>query len=278
MKIIEQFLCGKTGDENLNEDRIAVTEHFVALMDGATSRGGQPLAGKTLGRFASETVAAAIAALDPHSTARDAVDTLSRILRDKTEDAARAENRDFAADWSAPATAVIVYSRARQEVWRVADSTFIVDGGEPNMRFFAQERTWCDLRRGWLQAQMVRGYSTEDLLENDRSWELIGNLIGELKVFANSDHAMAHPYGYGVINGAHVPDRYVEVFDAAGAGEIVFASDGYPEVLPTLDATERALARTIADDPLMYKIHPQVKGVRKGWQSYDDRSYIRFSV
>lgn len=278
MQIIEQFLAGKTGVEDINEDRIAVSENFIGLFDGATNRGGAVLGGKTFGRFAAETVAEALLHLPADITARAAIDSLSATLHDRTRQEAEKESVDFQHEWSAPSTAVLIYSKARQEIWRVADSTFIVNGGDANMRFFAQERTWCDLRRAWLQAQMVRGMSEADLLADDKSWELLTPLIGALKVFANSEHAMAHPYGFGVINGSHVPDRYVEVFDAADAREIVFASDGYPEVLPTLAQTEESLRKAIAQDPLMYKIYPQVKGVRKGWQSYDDRSYIRFSV
>lgn len=278
MQIIEQFLCGKTGNEDINEDRISVSDNFIGLFDGATNRGGAVLGGKTFGRFASETVAEALAHLPTDITARAAIDSLSATLHDRTHEEAEKEGKDFEHEWSAPSTAVLIYSKARQEIWRVADSTFIVNGGEANMRFFAQERTWCDLRRAWLQAQMVRGATEADLIADDKSWELLTPLIGSLKVFANSEHSMAHPYGFGVINGGHVPDRYVEVFDASDAREIVFASDGYPEVLPTLGDTEESLRKTIAQDPLMYKIHPQVKGVRKGWQSYDDRSYIRFTI
>lgn len=278
MQIIEQFLAGKTGRDDINEDRIAVTDHFVGLFDGATNRGGSQLSGKPLGRFASETVAAALGDMPADIDARGAIDFLTETLDSKTRTQAESEGYDFSQDWSAPATAALIYSKARGEIWRVADSTFIVDGGDANMRFFAQERVWCDLRRAWLQAQMVRGMSESDLLADDKSWELLTPLIGALKVFANSDHAMAHPYGFGVINGSHVPDRYVEVFDAEGAKEIVFASDGYPEVRATLDDTETALRHTLTADPLMYKLHPQVKGVRQGWQSYDDRSYIRFTV
>lgn len=278
MQIIEQFLCGKTGNEDINEDCITVGDHFIGLFDGATNRGGAVLAGKTFGRFAAETVADALQHLPADITARAAIDSLSATLHDRTRIEAEKEGKDFEHEWSAPSTAVLIYSKARKEIWRVADSTFIVNGGDANMRFFAQERTWCDLRRAWLQAQMVRGMSEADLIADDKSWELLTPLIGALKVFANSEHAMAHPYGFGVINGSHVPDRYVEVFDASDAREVVFASDGYPAVRASLHDTEEALRKTIAQDPLMYKIHPQVKGVRKGWQSYDDRSYIRFTV
>lgn len=278
MQIIEQFLAAKTGNENANEDCIVVSDHFIGLFDGATNRGGSLLDGKSLGRFAADTVAAALIDLPADITARAAMDSLTATLREQTELAAAKSGHDFSQDWFAPTTAALIYSKARREIWRVADSTFIVNGGEPNMRFFAQERTWCDLRRAWLQAQMVRGASEADLIADDQSWDILMPLIGALKVFANSDHAMAHPYGFGVINGSPVPDRYVEVFDAIDAREIIFASDGYPDVRATLAETEEALRRTIAQDPLMYKIHPQVKGVRQGWQSYDDRSYIRFTI
>lgn len=278
MQIIEQFFAGKSTNEDLNEDAIAVTDDFIALMDGATNRAGSTLEGKTLGRFAAETVADAVATLSPDMTAREAVDQLTDILAARTAAAAQAENRNLAEDWSAPSTTVLIYSRARREIWRVADSSFLVDGGPANMRFFVQEKVWCDLRRVLLQVQMVRGHTVEDLLQHDTSWEVLTGLIAQSKVFMNSDHAMAHPYGYGVINGTPVPDRYVEVFDAAEAREIVFASDGYPEPLPTLAASEAALARVLAEDPLMYKIFPQTKGVRAGNRSYDDRSYIRFQV
>ena len=278
MQVIEQFLAGKAGDEAINEDRIAVTDHFVGLFDGATNRGGATLAGVPLGRFAAQTVAEGLSHLPADSDGRGAIDFLSAYLRQRTEAQSALENRDAIEDWTAPSTAALIYSRARREIWRVSDSTFIVDGGPPQMRFFAQERTWCDLRRAWLQGQMVMGKTEAELLDNDGSWDLLTPLIKSFKLFANNDHTMAHPFGFGVVNGAHVPDRYVEVFEAEGAREIVFASDGYPEVFPTFEATETALRHTLQQDPLMYRIHPQVKGMRKGWQSFDDRSYIRFTV
>ena len=278
MQVIEQFTQGKTGDDSLNEDNIIVTEDFIAVLDVATSRRGLTLRGMGNGRFAAQVVGAEIAALPPEIEARAAVDHLSEMLMREASAAAEAEGRPFAHTWDYPATALLVYSRARKEIWRVADSTFIVDGEPPHYRFFAQERTWCDLRRAWLQAQLSKGLSVEQLLENDGSWELLSPLIGELKIFANNDGVHSAPYGYGVINGHRVPDRCVEVYRAPDAKEIVFASDGYPEVLATLPLTEKALLDVVAQDPLMYRLQPQVKGVRKGWVSFDDRSYIRFSV
>ena len=69
MKVIEQFTRGKSGDEAKNEDRIAVTDDFIALFDGVTSRAGFLLKGVSTGRFAvdvlSETLGKIPAGISP---------------------------------------------------------------------------------------------------------------------------------------------------------------------------------------------------------------------
>lgn len=271
MKIIEQFSCSKTGDDGRNEDSIAVTPHFVGVFDGVTSRTGVALAGMSTGRFAALTLAAALEKLRPDIAGPDAVQSLNATLKERAADAAVQEGKAFADSWSHPAAALLVWSRARREIWRVADSTFLLDGA-PNYKTFPQEQTLAELRRAFLCAKIAKGATEKELLDNDITWDLVTPIIAELKIFANYDG----PFGYGVLNGAPVPPAHIEVFSAAGAGEIVLASDGYPEVFPTLEATEKDLKRIVADDPLMYRLHPQVKGVKKGHVSFDDRSYIRF--
>ena len=63
MQVIEEFTQSKTGDDSLNEDKIVVTDYFIAVLDGVTSRRGQMLQGMTNGRFAVHTIAAEIARL-----------------------------------------------------------------------------------------------------------------------------------------------------------------------------------------------------------------------
>lgn len=271
MKIIEQFTEGKAGPGDLNDDFISVSDNFIAVIDGATSRAGHTLKGLPNGQFASRTVAAGLQTLDKDISARDAVNELTRILLSEAESAAAAEKKVLREVWDFPAAALLVYSAARKEIWRVADSTFVLDGA-PHYVTFPQEKTWCELRRAYLCAQIARGKNETELRDHDPTWELLTPLIAECKVFANYDG----PYGYGVINGTKVPDCHVQVHSAGDAKEIIFASDGYPDVEPTLADTERKLNTILRDDPLMYKIHPQVKGVKKGHVSFDDRSYIRF--
>ena len=273
MKIIEQFTQGKTGDETKNEDCIAVTNDFIAVFDGVTSRAGFTLKGGSTGCFASRLLTEELKKLPAETDAHTAVAALNKTLKEKSEAAAKEEGNEFPEIWSWPAAALLVYSRAKKEIWRVADSTFVVDG-KANYKFFPQEQTVADLRRAFLCAKIAKGMTEAQLLDDDISWDLITPIIRELKIFANYDG----PFGYGVLNGSLIPRTHIEVFPAPAAKEIILASDGYPEVFGTLAETESVLKKIVAADPLMYKLHPQVKGVKKGHLSFDDRSYIRFTL
>ncbi|MDE1151552.1 MAG: hypothetical protein PW788_03360 [Micavibrio sp.] len=271
MQIIEQFTQGKAGTNDLNEDRIAIGPNFIAVLDGATSRAGHTLRGLSNGMFAAKVVGDALEHLPKDIDARAAIDSLTATLLAETRAAAKEEGRELTEVWSFPAAALLVYSVARREIWRVADSTFVIDG-RANCKTFPQERTWCELRRAYLCAELARGKNEEQLRDHDPTWDVLTPLIANFKVFANYDG----PYGYGVINGSTIPDVHVEVYPAAHATEIIFASDGYPEVESTHAATEKYLLQLVKDDPLMYNLQPQVKGVKRGHVSFDDRTYLRF--
>ncbi len=271
MQIIEQFICGKSGDGRLCEDKIVITPDFIAVLDGATSRQGLTLGGWSNGRFAAEVLAVGIENLPAGATAKEAVVSLTRQLRHASEAAADREGKGFSEIWSWPAAAGLFYSKARREIWRVADSSFI-NAGKANYRVFPQEEVWSQLRRAFIFSRLARGESEESLQARDPSWDVLTPLIAEFKVFANH----AGEYGYGVFNGFDIPDMHIEVFPADITQDIIFASDGYPEIFPTLAETEAQLEGILAEDPLLYKRCPQVKGVKTGHLSFDDRSYIRF--
>jgi hypothetical protein len=270
MKIIEQFTAGKAGPD-ANEDKLTVGDDFIGVFDGVTSRQGNTLRGVSTGRFAAGVLAEALHKLPKDIEGPAAVNSLNATLLAEAKKAGAEEGKEFKEIWSYPAAALLVYSRARKEIWRVADSTFVLKG-KPHYRSFPQEETWAQLRRAFICAKLARGMTEQELLDDDPSWPLLTPIISELKIFANH----AGPFGYGVLNGSPVPAIHIEVFSAKDAGEIIFASDGYPEVFGTLDETESHIAKVLAEDPLMYKLYPQVKGVKKGHVSFDDRTYIRF--
>ena len=84
---------------------------------------------------------------------------------------------------------------------------------------------------------------------------------------------------YAVIDGARIPEEHVRILTLDfQPKEIVLASDGYPFLHPTLEDSETALARQLADDPLNIGTFQATKGCMKGNNSFDDRAYIRFKV
>ena len=60
--------------------------------------------------------------------------------------------------------------------------------------------------------------------------------------------------------------------------EVVLASDGYPQLHPTLEETEEALALQLRHDPLMVSTCRATKPLIAGNLSFDDRSFLRILV
>ena len=81
---------------------------------------------------------------------------------------------------------------------------------------------------------------------------------------------------FSVIDGFPIPTDKVRVIDVSNATEIVLATDGYPFLHPTLSESEEALARLLSEDPLCISQFKATKGLMRGNQSFDDRTYIRF--
>ena len=88
----------------------------------------------------------------------------------------------------------------------------------------------------------------------------------------------ARMYKVRVLDGFFEDMSSIKIIDVPdNAQEIVLASDGYPELLPTLEESERALKEILAEDPLFILRHKSTKGLQKGNNSFDDRAYIRFN-
>jgi glycerophosphoryl diester phosphodiesterase len=267
MKVIETFTAGKTGDETLNEDKIALTPDFIAVIDGVTSKTAATIMGKKGGRFAAETVAAAISDLQPDIDARDAVAFLSARLRDAVREATGASAGE------SPACCLAVYSRARRQVWRLCDVSVMIDG-QAHLARMAVDEVVSAARALMIGLLLQKGETVESLRADDLSRAAILPFLQGQHLLAN------HPAAgnaYGVLNGAAVPEKFINIIDARDAREIALATDGYPSIRPTLAESEAYLARVLREDPLLYKLHPSTKGWQAGNLSFDDRAYIRFA-
>ena len=84
---------------------------------------------------------------------------------------------------------------------------------------------------------------------------------------------------YAVIDGFPIPQQLVPVITLDfQPWEIVLASDGYPFLAPTLAETEALLEEQRKNDPLNIGKFKATKAFVEGNNSFDDSSYIRFTV
>jgi glycerophosphoryl diester phosphodiesterase len=82
------------------------------------------------------------------------------------------------------------------------------------------------------------------------------------------------------MDGFPIDDEGIHIVDVGDSvKEVILASDGYPDLYPTLQETERNLREIIAQDPMLVGVrHRSTKGVLKGAESFDDRTYLRIRL
>lgn len=270
MKLIEEFICGKKNDPALCEDMIVTTPDFMAVIDGATSKSCSEMAGKSGGRFAAEIMARAIETLPADMHGKDAMRQLSGILI-----AATRAHMPVTDKVEKPCCSLAIYSRIRREVWRVGDIGILLDDAA-YMAVKDVDDVTSRARAMMIETLLAQGKTVAELQEHDTGRDFIFPLLQQQHHFANrADDCV---FGYGVMNGDDIPERYIEIMPAADTKEIVLASDGYPVLHQTHAETEKALQAILRDDPLLYKEYPSTKGLEKGLVSFDDRSYLRFAI
>lgn len=262
--IVERFTASKSGVETDNEDRICVTDAFAAVVDGVTSQRLPGDAPSPVG-LAADSVCRAIEQLPPDCGVRHAVQALSAAVRGV-----------YAGTQQRPAAAVVLFSRARREIWSVGDCRYLA-GTTRHEPELGVDRLMAELRSFVLHAELAQGRDVESLRRDDAGRDTIEPLMQRQRLFANAE--APSPWGYGVINGDCVPERLVHMFSVPQqVGWIVLASDGYPSIRPTLLGSEAALATIVRDDPLCIRLCVGTKAVAPGASAFDDRSYLRLRV
>jgi hypothetical protein len=171
---------------------------------------------------------------------------------------------------------VLIASAALREIWRVGNSTFTV-AGEWFPQPWVLSEVPARMRATYLKALLREGStSVEHVRREDPGSALIAPLLRVEHVFRNA--VDVGDLAYAAIDGREVPRELIERVAIPAGAEVVFASDGYPRIKPTLAETEAYLKQSLAEDPLRIGRHPEVRGVAAGRESYDDRAYLRFSL
>ena len=267
VEIIEQKSISKTGIEANNEDGIFISENYIAVVDGATSKDSNLYEGRTGGQVVRDIILDSLAKLSGNETAEEGV----RIIQSEIENRFSAE-RFFHACASA-----VIFNVKKRCIWMVGDCQACVNGKKYTNNKIIDDIT-SHARAMVLEAFVMDGNPESEILKNDIGREMIMPFLKLQRKFENKPGY----FGYPVFNNVEMPDEILHSkivnIEVAENSEIVLASDGYPELKPTLKESEEELAKIIAADPLCFKTYFSTKGLRKNNVSFDDRTYIRFKA
>ena len=290
MKIIESCIIGKKSQEAC-EDGMVITDDFIAVIDGSTSKTPKHLnPDMKNGKYAMMLISEYIREeLKADASVDDFCQGVTAYIYNKVYEKLGVEERLKEHPEERLTASAILYSRTRNEVWMVGDCQAIIDGklyenGKPYEQKIARKRVELieqDLSPAEARKQIEPLLIKAMLSGQNQNYTVIDGfpIYREgVKVVSVSDSCSVQD---SVPASDSVPCS--DSVSASGtffvsSSEIVLASDGYPFLEPTLAASEAALAEQIANDPQNIHSFIATKGIVEGNKSFDDRTYIRFSV
>ena len=288
MKIIESSIIGKKSPEAC-EDGMVVTDDFIAVIDGSTSKTPKHLnPDMKNGRYAMMLISEYIREeLKADASVDDFCQGVTAYIYNKVYEKLGVEERLKEHPEERLTASAILYSRTRNEVWMVGDCQAIIDGklyenGKPYEEKIARKRV----------ELIEQGLSPAEARKQIEPLLIKAMLSGQNQTYTVIDGFPIYREGVKIVSvsdSSSVQDSVpasdsVPCSDSASASdtipssssEIVLASDGYPFLKPTLAASEAALAEQIANDPQNIRSFIATKGIVEGNKSFDDRTYIRF--
>ena len=266
IKILETFKQGKINQE-LCEDAFFISDAYVAVIDGVTSKSDFRYEGKTTGKLAEEIIYRVFETLKGEESLQRIIEQINREYESFYQRVDFPYNR---AERGLQAACVIYSSRCRQ-IWMIGDCQASVDG-RVYLNTKKSDEILADVRSLILSIRDKEGGTEGDQEARD----IILPWILKSTSYANDDTS---EYGYSVLNGQEIPDRLIKTISLDDqAHEIILTSDGYPKVKETLRASEGYLEQILKDDPGCYRRYRSTKGIREGQSSFDDRTYVRFTV
>ena len=278
MKIIESNIIGKKSQEAC-EDGMVVTDDFIAVIDGSTSKTPKHLnPDMKNGRYAMMLISEYIREeLKADASVDDFCQGVTAYIYHKVYEKLGVEERLKEHPEERLTASAILYSRTRNEVWMVGDCQAIIDGklyenGKPYEQEIARKRV----------ELIEQGLSPAEARKQIEPLLIKAMLSGQNQTYTVIDGFPVYREGVKIVSVSDsVPcSDSVSASDTipSSSSEIVLASDGYPFLEPTLAASEAALAEQIANDPQNIHSFIATKGIVEGNKSFDDRTYIRFSV
>ena len=292
MKIIESSIIGKKSPEAC-EDGMVVTDDFIAVIDGSTSKTPKHLnPDMKNGRYAMMLISEYIREeLKADASVDEFCQGVTAYIYNKVYEKLGVEERLKEHPEERLTASAILYSRTRNEVWMVGDCQAIIAGklyenGKPYEEKIARKRV----------ELIEQGLSPAEARKQIEPLLIEAMLSGQNQTYTVIDGFPIYREGVKVVSvsdSCSVQDSVQDSVPASdsvpcsdsvsasgtifvSSSEIVLASDGYPFLEPTLAASEVALAEQIANDPQNIHSFIATKGIVEGNKSFDDRTYIRF--
>ena len=264
-----------------SEDGIVVTNDFIAVIDGSTSKSQyRHSLFRSNGRYAMQLVGRYIRRMPKNTTCEAFLRGVTAYIRKhykKTMLSRMAEHPEDRLTCS-----VVVFSRLCREIWMIGDCHAMVlpltsdllpltshlyyDNPKP------YEAELAAMRAEEAKRQLSDGKNIDDLCRNDTARPVI--IPRMIETVRNQNIT------YSVVDGFPIPRQHVLVIPLDFRPyQIVLASDGYPFLYPTLAESEEALQHQRQNDPLNIGPHFQAtKAFHPDNNSFDDRTYIRFLI
>lgn len=279
MKIIESCIIGKKSPEAC-EDGMVVTDDFIAVIDGSTSKTPKHLnPDMKNGRYAMMLISEYIQEeLKADASVDDFCQGVTAYIYNKVYEKLGVEERLKEHPEERLTASAILYSRTRNEVWMVGDCQAIIAGklyenGKPYEEKIARKRV----------ELIEQGLSPAEARKQIEPLLIEAMLSGQNQNYTVIDGFPIYREGVKVVALKTKPaSSSIETYfqeqpkPVLSPNEVVLASDGYPFLMPTLAASEAALAEQIANDPQNIRSFIATKGIVEGNKSFDDRTYIRF--
>ena len=276
MNIIEQQVIAKNPRVGC-EDGIVVTPHFIAVIDGSTSKSHyRHSLWCSNGRQAMRIVSRYIRRMPANTTSEQFLTGVTAAVRRHYRRSMLPRLQEHPEDRLT--CSVVVFSRLCREVWLVGDCQCLIVNprqGAASSQYYDNPKPYeaelAAMRADEVQRQLAEGKTVDQLLRNDTARPVIIPRMLETMRQQNVT--------YAVVDGFHIPRQHVRILTLDfQPWEVVLASDGYPFLHPTLAESEEALEHQRLNDPLNIGNFQATKAFHPDNNSFDDRSYIRFQV
>lgn len=263
-EVLESLKKGKRS-ARLCEDGLVLTPTFAAVIDGATSKGDLRWdREKTAGRIARDIIAEGIRCLPPYVSLKETLVRLTDALNRQTKAVTGRTARELE-PCNRLTASVVIYNDLMREVWQIGDCPFMADGHVfTNAK--PEEAALAARRAEVLEAALREGTPEEKLQRKDPGRAAILKALRETCRQQNRT--------FTVLDGTDVYRPGIRVMDVSHCHHLVLASDGYPELRPTLAESEALLETQLREDPLCIRLHKATKGLQPGLCSFDDRTYL----